>query len=166
MSPLGILCRMYSARWQTALSVDSDIALWYFRKSSWVGYCGPVLPGPSVAARGDSMAKTTGVPAIAGLLATMVLFSINGAFAADDCLLQPNREPAPGEHWYYRSDPGNDRKCWHIVESETKTSQAPVTPAPTPSLEQVQQLPFTRPGQANDQRQLPPDQADRGAFEE
>jgi hypothetical protein len=112
------------------------------------------------------MAKTTGVPAISGLLATMVLFSINGAFAADDCLLQPSREPAPGEHWYYRSDPANDRKCWHIVESETKTSQTPMTPPPTPALEQVQQLPFTRPGQANEQRELPRDQAERGAFEE
>jgi hypothetical protein len=114
------------------------------------------------------MARTTHVPVVtAGLLAAVIPFSINRAFATDDCLAQPNRQTAPGEHWYYRSDPANDRKCWHIVESGTKMSQeAPRALPPDPTLPQVQQLPSIQPEQSNEQHERPPDQTERGAFEE
>ena len=108
------------------------------------------------------MARTTYVPVVAaGLLAAVIAFSINGAFATDDCLVQPNRQLAPGEHWYYRSDPANNRKCWHIGESGAKVPQeAPVTPTSYPASLQAQNAPSTQPEQPDEQRELPPNQAE------
>jgi hypothetical protein len=100
------------------------------------------------------MARITYVPVVAaGLLAAVIDFSINSAFAIDDCLLQPNRQTAPGEHWYYRSDPENNRKCWHIGQSGIKAPQeASVTPSDYPTSLQAENAPSTQPEQPNEQR--------------
>jgi hypothetical protein len=74
---------------------------------------------------------------------------------------------AQGEHWYYRSDPANNRKCWYIGESGIKPPQeTPVTPTSNPALLQVQHAPSTPPEQPNEQRELPTNQAESGKFEE
>ena len=113
------------------------------------------------------MARTTFVSMVAvGLLAAVISSNIR-AFATDDCLADPNRQPAPGEHWYYRSDPANNRKCWHIGESGIKPPQeAPVTPTSYPALLQAQHAPPTRPEQPDEQGELPTNQAESGTFEE
>jgi hypothetical protein len=113
------------------------------------------------------MVRTAYVSTVAvGLLAAVISSNIKWAFATDDCLAEPNRQAAPGEHWYYRSDPANNRKCWHIGESGIKPPQeAPVTPTSYPAL-QAQHAPSTRPEQPDEQRELPTNQAESGPFEE
>jgi hypothetical protein len=107
------------------------------------------------------MARTPYVAVVAaGLLAAATPFSISSAFATDDCLAQPDRQTAPGEHWYYRSDPANNRKCWHVGESATKLQEAPVTPTSNPALVQVQNAASTPPEQPDEQRELPQNQAE------
>jgi len=107
------------------------------------------------------MARITYVAVVAaGLLAAVIDFRINGAFATDDCLLQPNRQTAPGEHWFYRSDPAN-RKCWHIGESgKTIPQEASVTPSDYPASPQAENAPSTQPEQPNEQRDLPTNHAE------
>jgi hypothetical protein len=114
------------------------------------------------------MARTTRVSTVTvGLLAAVISSNISRAFATDDCLVQPNRQAAPGEHWYYRSDPPNNRKCWHIGESGTKLPQeAPVTPTSHPALLQAEHASSTRPEQPDEQRARPTNQAESGPFEE
>jgi hypothetical protein len=68
--------------------------------------------------------------------------------------------PAPGEHWYYRSDPAN-RKCWHIGESgKTIPQEASVTPSDYPASLQAENAPSTQPEQPNEQRDLPTNHAE------
>jgi hypothetical protein len=100
------------------------------------------------------MARKTYVSTIAaGLLAAVIPFNINPAFATDNCLAQPNRQTAPGEHWYYRSDPANNRKCWHVGESGTKPRDVPVTATSYPPLLQVQDAPSIPAQQPDEQRE-------------
>ena len=107
------------------------------------------------------MARITYLPVVAaGLLAAVIDFGMNSAFATDDCLLQPNRQTAPGEHWYYRSDPAN-RKCWHIGESgKTIPQEASMTPSADPASLQAENAPSTQPEQPKEQRDLPTNHAE------
>lgn len=111
------------------------------------------------------------LPAVAvGLFIIAIAFSTNRTLAADDCLAQPNRQPASGGHWYYRSDPVSDRKCWHLVEqTTTPQTEAPDTqqPSPNPTFQQSRQSPGPPSvEQAGGQPAPLPNQAERGAFEE
>jgi hypothetical protein len=75
--------------------------------------------------------------ACAGLFASAIMLGGNSAaLAAYDCLAGPNRAPAPGGHWYFHLDRTNDRKCWYLVEPDTRgpTAEAPPT-QPLPSAE-------------------------------
>jgi hypothetical protein len=96
-------------------------------------------------------------PAVAaGLFSTVIAFSPNMVLAADDCIEQPNRQPAPGEHWSYRTDRVNNRKCWHLTEPAPMTPQAEAPEAqssPGPSS-QPSQSP-ARVGQVDEQRAPP-----------
>jgi hypothetical protein len=47
------------------------------------------------------------------------------ASAAPECLIEPNRDPPDGLHWYYRYDRVNDRKCWYM-RTVIGTVEAPV----------------------------------------
>jgi len=105
------------------------------------------------------MARTTYSLVAAGLLAAAIPFSISRAFANDDCLAQPNRQTVPGEHWYYRSDPANNRKCWHVGDSGTKPQVVSVAPTSYPALPQVQEAP-TPPEQPNEQSEPPQNQTE------
>jgi hypothetical protein len=102
------------------------------------------------------MARITYVPVVAaGLFAAVINFSINGAFATDDCLLQPNRQTGPGEHWYYRSDPAN-RKCWHVGQSgKPMPQETSVTPSDYPASLQAENAPSTQPEQLDELRDPP-----------
>src|SRR5262245_47567015 len=51
----------------------------------------------------------------AGLVATALSLSTNfAAVAAGTCLESPDRQPDPGTHWYYRSDPVSHQRCWYL----------------------------------------------------
>jgi hypothetical protein len=75
------------------------------------------------------------VPAVVGLLAAAIMLSTSSATRADDCLAGPNRPPAPGGHWYFHLDRAANRKCWYLVEPETRTpiAEAPET-QPVPDV--------------------------------
>jgi hypothetical protein len=70
------------------------------------------------------------------------MLSTNGtARAANDCLAGPSREPAPGGHWYFHSDRASNRKCWYLVEPDTRgptaeasQAQPPAEPPPQPGF--------------------------------
>jgi len=90
---------------------------------------------------------TSFVPAVStGLFVAVIVLGANrSAVAADDCLAAPNRPPAPGGHWYYHLDRGNDRKCWYLVEPDARAPAAEAMqpqPAPEPSSQPTPQPGF------------------------
>jgi hypothetical protein len=166
----------------TLLAVGSCLAHCFARAADertvrWWGYSHDIQTGYLIEARaaagasqgvngrGRQMARTTYVLAVAvGLLAAVISSNINGAFAIDDWWC--SRPPAPGEHWYYRSEPANNRKCWHIGESGTKPLQeAPVTRTSSPAALLAEHAPSTRSEQPDEQRGLLTNQAE-SPFEE
>jgi hypothetical protein len=52
--------------------------------------------------------------------------TIEKALAAGECIEQPNRQPGPGGHWYYRTDRGTGLKCWYVKEPDA------IAPVPEP----------------------------------
>jgi hypothetical protein len=62
--------------------------------------------------------------------------------AEESCLLTPNAPAPQGAHWYYRTDPSSQNKCWHLRtygqkgEQSVRQSEQPVISeaAPTPPL--------------------------------
>jgi hypothetical protein len=72
--------------------------------------------------------------------------SIESARAADSCAGAPGAAAPKGQHWYYRVDQVNHRKCWYLhsivplaahAAADTHTArseaQSPPEPAPSPS---------------------------------
>jgi hypothetical protein len=87
------------------------------------------------------------------LFSTMIAIGMDVALAASDCIEQPNRKPATGGHWYYRTDRVNDRKCWYLVEPETTVPevQTPeVRPSPAANLQQQESPIRSHVGQMDD----------------
>jgi hypothetical protein len=71
----------------------------------------------------------------------LVATAANAAPAATkgECLAKPNKSVSPGEHWYYRYDGVNKRRCWYVgaaADRQRKSSthgaglNAPDAPAP------------------------------------
>ena len=62
--------------------------------------------------------------------------------AEESCLRTPNAPAPQGAHWYYRTDPKSQNKCWHLRtdgqtgEQSVRQSEQPVISeaAPTPPL--------------------------------
>jgi hypothetical protein len=50
---------------------------------------------------------------LAGAAAALMIF-LNDAAGASDCLAAPNRTPAEGERWYYRTNRETSQKCWYL----------------------------------------------------
>jgi hypothetical protein len=112
--------------------------------------------------------------ACVGLLAAAILLGANrGARAGDDCLAGPNRAPAPGGHWYYHLDRASNRKCWYVMEPQTRSPTAQAAepqPAPDPVPQPPQAtfgaflsslgFPGTQPNTAGDVRVAQPAPAD------
>jgi hypothetical protein len=80
--------------------------------------------------------------ACAGVIATVVAFNPDHARGADDCLVEPNRDPPEGRHWFYHVDRANNRKCWYLgdagllaqrVAPETANPSGPNPAGPNPS---------------------------------
>jgi hypothetical protein len=43
--------------------------------------------------------------------------------AATECLTTPNRESSQGQHWFYRMEPGTNRRCWFLRDQAERASQ-------------------------------------------
>jgi hypothetical protein len=37
--------------------------------------------------------------------------------SAEDCLTEPTSEKVDGQHWYYRSERGSNRRCWYLKDT-------------------------------------------------
>ena len=111
--------------------------------------------------------------AVSLIAATIELGTVGAAPAGDDCLAAPNRPPAPGGHWYYHLDRASNRKCWYVMEPETRSSTAQAAqpqPAPDPVAQPPQAtfgaflsslgFPGTQPNTAGDVRVAQPAPAD------
>jgi hypothetical protein len=88
-------------------------------------WTGRRAPGPAPAMEPVSMRVVICVPAIsAGLIGVALVIGASPVMAAD-CLTEPNRDAPPGQHWYYRVDHANDRKCWYLRATITGGAEAP-----------------------------------------
>ena len=56
---------------------------------------------------------------------------LNGAAGAAACLVAPNRTPAEGEHWYYRTKRETNQKCWYLGARDVATTGTMPTPQGT-----------------------------------
>jgi hypothetical protein len=73
------------------------------------------------------------VPVIsAGMIGAALAIGGSPAVAAVECLTEPNRDPPPGSHWYYRGDRANDRKCWYLRTLPPGAAEAPAPAATAP----------------------------------
>jgi len=71
-------------------------------------------------------------------VSAFVTSGMNGhALAAGECIEQPNREPAPGAHWFYHYDRAKNRKCWYLGAAATREREV----APTPGSPDVVAVP-------------------------
>ena len=61
--------------------------------------------------------RSRGRPA-AIFLATLLVCGLCDARAEDTCLPAPNERAPHGSHWYYRTDPSSQNKCWHLRTDE------------------------------------------------
>jgi hypothetical protein len=57
-------------------------------------------------------------------------FAVSPALAADECLSKPNAAPGQGQHWYYRLDRANQRKCWYLGATGQNVRRDQDAPAP------------------------------------
>jgi hypothetical protein len=45
------------------------------------------------------------------------------ASSSTECLTTPNRESPPGQHWFYRMEPGTNKRCWFLRDQAERASQ-------------------------------------------
>jgi hypothetical protein len=50
--------------------------------------------------------------------------------AADDCVSAPSSSAPPNNHWYYRTDRAQQRKCWYLRADGGPSEQVTVHTAP------------------------------------
>jgi hypothetical protein len=81
-------------------------------------------------------AKTRLTPVVAVLLVALGDggSSVGSARAAENCLAAPNAQAPQGSHWYYRTDPVKQSKCWYS-RTEGQAIQKPSAPeGPDPTV--------------------------------
>ena len=54
------------------------------------------------------------------------------ASSSTDCLTAPGRESPAGQRWYYRLEPGTNRRCWYLRDMPDRASQAASPRSNTP----------------------------------
>jgi hypothetical protein len=74
--------------------------------------------------------------------------STPAASSSTECLTTPNRESPQGQHWFYRMEPGTNRRCWFLRDqaeraSQTVSPRASSSQSPFPNV--VQPLPAATP---------------------
>jgi len=55
----------------------------------------------------------------------LALLAPAAVVAAEDCLTEPNAKTSDGQHWYYRSDRGTNRRCWYMKDGADRQAQPP-----------------------------------------
>jgi hypothetical protein len=81
------------------------------------------------------MFKISGPTASIAVVAALVLsgigasLPIDSAARADDCAAAPKTVAPAGQHWYYRTDRVNHRKCWYLHPTVALPHQATAQPA-------------------------------------
>jgi len=58
-----------------------------------------------------------------GAVALMIF--LTDAAPAADCLAAPNRTPAEGERWFYRTNRETNQKCWYVGARATTGTLPP-----------------------------------------
>jgi hypothetical protein len=66
------------------------------------------------------------------------------AASATDCLTTPNRESSPGQHWFYRMEPGTNKRCWYLRDQAERASPRSNS-SQSPSSNASQSQPATTP---------------------
>lgn len=92
--------------------------------------------------------KTRLILVVAALLTALAEGSLiaGPARAEGTCLVAPNTTPPQGSHWYYRTDPATQSKCWYLriegqtiekrtAQENTETNVTTKRPATSPRLE-------------------------------
>jgi len=59
------------------------------------------------------------------LVAALLVSGLSTSWAEETCLLAPNARAPQGSHWYYRTDPTSQNKCWHL-RAEGQTDEQPI----------------------------------------
>lgn len=59
------------------------------------------------------------------LVAALLVSGLSTSRAEENCLLAPNARAPQGSHWYYRTDPTSQNKCWHL-RAEGQTDEPPI----------------------------------------
>jgi hypothetical protein len=56
----------------------------------------------------------------------LVVATANAAPAAskDECVAKPNKSVSAGEHWYYRQDRVNNRRCWYVGQTADRQQRS------------------------------------------
>ena len=49
--------------------------------------------------------------------------SVAAASSSTECLTTPNRDSSQGQHWFYRMEPGTNRRCWYLRDQAERASQ-------------------------------------------
>jgi hypothetical protein len=72
---------------------------------------------------------------VAGILAGAPLIAPRNAANAAECLTEPGKDSARGQHWYYRIEHGSKRHCWYLRDQagNAQESAASDEPAEAPS---------------------------------
>ena len=91
-------------------------------------------------------------PVVAMLLAALVDGSLNTrpVLAEDNCLSAPNARAPQGSHWYYRTDPVKQSKCWYL-RTEGPATQKHAAQEMTETKFSVEGLPATPSKSVSDQ---------------
>ncbi len=91
-------------------------------------------------------------PVVAMLLAALVDGSLNTrhVLAEDNCLSAPNARAPQGSHWYYRTDPVKQSKCWYL-RTEGPAAQKPAAQETTETKVSVEGLAATPSKSVSDQ---------------
>jgi len=86
------------------------------------------------------------------LLAALVDGSLNTrhVLAEDNCLSAPNARAPQGSHWYYRTDPVKQSKCWYL-RTEGPAAQKPAAQETTETKFSVEGLAATPSKSVSDQ---------------
>src|ERR1700676_3137904 len=59
------------------------------------------------------------------LVAALLVSGLSNSRAEENCLLAPNARAPQGSHWYYRTDPTSQNKCWHL-RADGQTDEQPI----------------------------------------
>jgi len=67
--------------------------------------------------------------------------STPAASSSTECLTTPSRESPQGQHWFYRMEPGTNKRCWFLRDqaeraSQTASPRSNSSPSPFPNTAQ------------------------------